>query len=444
MAEVTDPSEKIFSDFLVSRKILVADGSGTSRSGLAKIILGMGAKTNNLLLIDNFNDAVRMVQKEEPEIIIVDYALGNSNGIEVSAATKGYQRKEEKIFILVTGNSSQSAVAQAAEEDVDVFILKPYTIKSFSEILMRAVLAKIYPSEYIKTIQAGKRLLQANDADGALAEFIKATTLNNKPTLAYYYQAQAEIAKKLFVEAEISYNAGLKVNSLHYKCLTGMFDFLISQKRNADAYGIVKQLAKFFPANPNRLGQVLSLAINTGNYADVEQYYETFKEIETRKDDLVLYVCASLVVCGKHFFRQNQKEKALEFLKKAAVSAAGKPLILREIISVLIENKLLSEAEDVLKRFPEDLRKDAHFLVANFLVKNLSEPEKRKLIPDLRTMVRDEIKEPLIWYWLMFHLVDIEKNDEAETVYHDAIKLWPNKEEYFRSALKIEDEEQAD
>jgi tetratricopeptide (TPR) repeat protein len=442
MSELSDRQEKLFADFLAPRKILIADSYGASRSGLAKIIVAMGAKPGNLTLIDNYVDGMRMVQSLQPEVLIVDYSLGNSNGLDLSEETKTYKNRDDKLFVLVTGNSSQSAVAQAAEEDVDVFILKPYTIKGFTEILMRTVLAKIYPSDYIKAIQAGKKLLEANETDAAVLEFDKAVTLNEKPTLAYYYQAQAKLMKDLFTEAEKSYNSGLQVNNLHYKCLTGVFDLLIKQKRNTDAYAVVKQLARFFPANPNRLGQVLSLAINTGNYADVEQYYETFKEIEVRNDDLVRYVCASLVVCGKHFFRQHQKDKALEFLKKASVSAAGKPLILREIITVLVDNKLLPEAEDVLKRFPDDIRKDSHFLVASFLVRNLSEGDKAKLIPDLRNMVRDEIKEPLIWYWLIYHLVDYKKTDEAETICDEAIKLWPAKEAYFRSALRAVEEEE--
>lgn len=441
MAVGSDNQEKLFAEFLASRKILIADTYGASRSGLAKIIVGMGAKPANLVLTDNYVDALRFVQTQQPEVIIADFRLGHKNGLDLSEEIKNYKKQDDKIFVLVTGNSSQSAVAQAAEEDVDVFILKPYTIKGFTDILMKTVLAKMYPTDYIKSIRAGKKMLENGEPDAALVHFSRAIKLNDKPTLAFYYRAQAELYKKLLREAEFSYNSGLQVNNLHYKCLTGFFDLLIRQKRNDDAYAIVKQIARFFPANPNRLGQVLSLAINTGNYSDIDEYYETFKEIETRNDDLVRYVCASLVVCGKHYFRQNQKARALEFLRKASVSAAGKPLILREIITVLVENNLLREAEDVLKRFSEDLKKTPHFLVANFLIRNLAETEKTKLIPDLRNMVRDEIKEPIIWYWLIFHLVDYNKLDEAESVCEDAIKLWPTKADYFNSALKIEEGE---
>jgi hypothetical protein len=53
---------------------------------------------------------------------------------------------------MVTGNSSQSAVSpEAAEEDVDTFILKPYTIEIFSSVcFLKAAMAKLYPSDYMK------------------------------------------------------------------------------------------------------------------------------------------------------------------------------------------------------------------------------------------------------------------------------------------------------
>src|SRR5690606_13255766 len=99
------------------------------------------------------------------------------------------------------------------EEDVDVFILRPYTIKGFSEILMRTVLGKLYPSDYVKTIREGKGLLEKGQLDEAFALFEKATTLNEKPTLAYYYKAQTEIARGNLEKAEENYSAGLKVNN---------------------------------------------------------------------------------------------------------------------------------------------------------------------------------------------------------------------------------------
>jgi hypothetical protein len=130
----------------------------------------------------------------------------------------------------------------------------------------------------------------------------------------------------------------------------------------------------------------------------------------------------------------------MDFLKKAAVSSAGKTGILKDIITVLVDNKQLPEAVEVLKRFPSNAGKDPNYLVANFLVNNLTEADKVKLIPELRSLVKDGIKEPLIWYWLIFYLVEFEKDDEAENYCQEAIKLWPAKAEYFKSAMVIEEE----
>jgi predicted nucleic acid-binding protein len=189
---------------------------------------------------------------------------------------------------------------------------------------------------------------------------------------------------------------------------------------------------------------MLSLAINTGSYSDIEQYYESFKTLETRNETLIRCVCASLVICGKYFFRQKQNDKALNLLRKARVSAASNPLILREIITVLVDNKMLAEAEDALKRFPDNHRSSQHFVVSSFLVNNLAEPEKIKLIPILRNLVRENIREPLIWYWLIFHLVDCDKIDEAETIFENACLVWPDRVPYFTEALKIQEEEVPD
>jgi hypothetical protein len=58
-------------------------------------------------------------------------------------------------------------------------------------------------------------------------------------------------------------------------------------------------------------------------------------------------------------------------------------------------------------------------------------------VPVLRDLVNRKIEEPVLWYWLILHLKDLKKEKEAIDFYNSAIKIWPNMEKYFYSALKI-------
>lgn len=75
---------------------------------------------------------------------------------------KSINAKDKKsLSILITANSSQSAVrARAAgKKDVDSFIIKPYTLESLERALLNAAIQKISPSEYVMRIEEGKELM---------------------------------------------------------------------------------------------------------------------------------------------------------------------------------------------------------------------------------------------------------------------------------------------
>ncbi len=432
------PAAKQVATYLSGRRVLVADPNAASRAGLAKAMIGFGAKSSSVDIVGDAADARVLLRSKKPDVLVCEYALGSVSGLELAQDMAAYADPSQKLFVLVTSNTSQSLVAQAAEEDVDLYLLKPYTLKTLSDSLGRIVGAKMNPSEYTQAIQAGKRHLASAKPEEAIAEFMRAERLNEKPSLALYYRGQAELYKKLVDEAIGSFTQGLKYNEMHYKCITGLFDVLYGQKRHQDAYEVVKRIAKYFPANPKRLSQVLQLAIQTGNIDDVESYYAGFQEIETRSDELVRYVCAALVVCGKQYFRTGRPEKAVDMLQKATVSAAGKPQVLREIVVTLAENGKLPEAQAALSRFPSNMRNDINYHMASFLLFRAENPAPDACFMVLGKIIRSGVKDPQLDYWKIRLLVMLGKVDQAEDNSIDAGKDWPDHKALFAKALRGE------
>lgn len=431
------PLEQVLADYLSGRSILVVDPNGPSRAGVAKMLVGLGAKTSNIKMVNDFQSGLEIIRNSQPPLVVSEYQLTGGNGLDLSQEMADYKEKNTRVFVLMTNNSSQSLVAQAAEEDVDVFILKPYTAKHFSEILMKVVGQKVQPSDYQKLITEGKKLLFEAKPDEAIAVFNKAAPLDPKPALALYYRGQAELLKKLMDEAEGSYKDGLNINDVHFKCLTGLFDLLMSRKKTVDAYAVVRRIAKYFPANPKRLSQVLTLAVNTGNVKDIEEYYEAFKTIDSRNEELVKYVCAGMVVAGRHFMRTNNKTRGVDILKKSAISAAGRPNILREIVSTLVEYRFLTEAKDVFKRFGADQQKSPHFQISAFLLFQAEELDSKRNVAMATDLIKQDIKDSIVYYWLIYHLTALGRNDEAEKYREEAEGLYPKERDYFVKAIAM-------
>jgi tetratricopeptide (TPR) repeat protein len=371
-------------------------------------------------------EAEELIQKHRPNLIFCDYQIGNRFGLDLLQKQRQEYPKllNQCLFILVTGNTSQSAVAQAAEEDVDAYILKPYTLDSFSASVFRTIQAKVEPGDYLKMLQKGKDLLELNLLDESIQVFEKAISLNLKPSLAYYYLGQAQYRQGRIQEAEVSYQKGLCFNPVHYKCLVGLFDLLMAAQKYEAAYEVVQKIVQVFPANPKRLSLVLKLAIQTKHFEDVDQFYQEFRKIDERNDELVRSVCAALIVCGKHFLENGDAKTGLDLIHKASISAAGRHFILKKAIDTLVFHDQLEDAKGVLKRFASPTEEDPHYAVASLTI------AKKELKPEFTAMRGQDLLKKGILELEIYQITieSLEKyglKERADELREKAVRAFP-------------------
>lgn len=435
MRDISEAQNYAFSQFIASRSVVIVDPHLSSRAGLSKTLVELGARASHVGLASNVTDGHAEIERRKPNIVICEYDLGKSCGLELLQTLRAQNpASKEWLFLLLTSNTSQSAVARAAEEDVDGFILKPYTIGVLRQTIMKVALAKIQPSDYVKAIEAGKKLLEEKNIDEALQQFNTAMTLDAKPSLAHFYRGQVELMKQAMQEAEGDYQAGLAHNKIHYKCLVGLFDMFMEQKRYAEAYDVVKRISRYFPANPQRLATVLRLAIMNQGFEDIERYYQMFCALEQRNEELVKYVCAALVVCGKYYLQTNFPSRAHELFQKAAVTAAGKTRILREIIQNLCDFDLHTMASEYLKRFPTETQSQPDFLAMQYLVQSKT-VALGVAIEQGRSLIKKGVEDPLIYKILIRKSLEANFRDAAEQLVLDAKKLWPDRGNEFQKLI---------
>jgi len=141
------PEEKILAKFLSKNLIFIVDPSAASRRRLMKTLSELGAITHMIQTYGHYEEAEQAMEEKAPAIVLTDYNLGHDkSGFDLLQTHRKIHEKSISLFILITANSSQSLVAQAAEEDIDSFILKPYTINTIKETLLN--IWKFYIVQY--------------------------------------------------------------------------------------------------------------------------------------------------------------------------------------------------------------------------------------------------------------------------------------------------------
>ena len=365
-----------FRKYISTRKVLIADENKGTRASLFKLVVDIGAKTSSVITATSFAEAEEFISGKKPDVVLAEYTIGGGRGLELlQLQRRAHPDLKNSLFVMVTSNSSQAAVAKAAEEEVDAFVLKPFTPEVLKSTILQAANIKISPPPYLVEVESGKALLASGDLGGAEAAFQKAVTLDPKPALALSYLADVYVKKTMVQEARRAFEKGLSYNPIHYRSILGLYDLLLQLKIGDQAYELCKKMIEYLPLSLKRLTEALKLAITTKQFEDVLKYYSIYTALETKDETFVNHVSVSFVICGKHFFQVDNPAKGLEYLQKAALASTGSAKIIREIVQILIGQKMGSEAEKFLVKYPQDQRQSAEFQLLDFEVANFVAPD---------------------------------------------------------------------
>lgn len=361
--------KEVFKQFLETNDVLIVDKNPSSRNRLLKTMSDLGSKRHMIHSCGSLIEAQEFVETKKIGIVLSDYFITGGSGFDLFKMIRDKNPNNKDLcLILVTSNISQTAVAKAAEEDVDSFIIKPYTIQSIQDNLLSTVVQKIRPSEYIQKVEDGKKLINEGKYEEAIVALKVAINMHPKPALALFYIGQAEYLKNHVEEASGSYNEGLSFNNIHYKCLVGLYEIFMREGKFTEAYQVVKKIAKYFPANPDRLAQIVRLAIRTGNFNDMQMYYEIYKSLEDRAQVLTNYIGAGMYIAGKHHLLSNSPDVAIQYFDNIAVSCSEYTKFIRAIIAVLVEHNMPTQAEKYFTRFRSEDKENEDFMVSEFLI----------------------------------------------------------------------------
>ncbi|MBY0518698.1 MAG: response regulator [Bacteriovoracaceae bacterium] len=421
--------KQVVQDYLTKFGVLVVDKNSSSRNRLLKVMVDLGTKRHMIHTAGSMVEAEQILKENQIGLVLSDYVVGGGSGFDLFKVVRSASPNNKKLcLILVTSNISQTAVAKAAEEDVDSFIIKPYTLQSIHESLISTISAKIQPSPYILKVEEGKELIAKGDYRGAIAVFEAALPLHQRPSLALFYMGQAQYMMTEADQAKGKYNKGLSYNSIHFKCLVGLYEIFMKEKKFEEAYQVVKKVAKYFPANPDRLTQIIRLAIVTKNYEDMESYYDIFTQIEERNAEMTNYIGAGLFVAGKWFMNEGQPPKALAIFEKIAVSCSEFSKFMRAIITFLVENNQTSEAEKYISRFSAGTLDHEDFILSDFLIRS-SAPnvEPAIIIKKGMDIYNKNIRDYLCLKMLVEAMQKQGLQDKAQPYIAEIEKLYPDK-----------------
>ena len=115
-----------------SSNILVVDDDKTVRGFLELFLKTKGFA--NVVSAENGEDAIKIVEKENVKLILLDVMLPGMNGVEVLRKIKAINK--DISVIMITGYPDEEKAKEAIREGVYDYIIKPFDLFYLELILL--------------------------------------------------------------------------------------------------------------------------------------------------------------------------------------------------------------------------------------------------------------------------------------------------------------------
>lgn len=166
--------------------VLVVEDEGAQREVLQ---YNLEAEGFEVVVADNGEDALLLVQEEQPDLMVLDWMLPRVSGIEVCRQVKADPATRSIPIIMLSARSEESDRVRGLETGADDYVVKPYSVVELMARL-RTQLRRTRPASMGERLSFGDIILDASEhrvfrAGHALhlgpTEFRLLSTLMEKP-----------------------------------------------------------------------------------------------------------------------------------------------------------------------------------------------------------------------------------------------------------------------
>ena len=235
-------------------------------------------------------EAWKILKNDTIDFVIADWNMPNMSGIDLLRKVRLDSNLKDIPFLMVTAEVAEETVAEAAETEVDGYIIKPFIARTLDEKIKKILEKRNSPSEVDTYLKLGNVYLNSGMVDNALKEYEKALkTHPDNPRVHYalgnVYQENGEIDK-----AEKSYKRAVEISPQYLKAHEGLAQIYEKKGEKEKVIAAVKEAVKISPKNPERQSNLGKILLKEGKGEEAKEAFAMAIKIdplnESRKTEI--------------------------------------------------------------------------------------------------------------------------------------------------------------
>lgn len=347
------------------------------RKILETLLLDLGY--NNLTTAVNGLKAWERVQDGDIDLVLSDYLMPEVNGLELLRLIRKSRKFYNLPFIMVTGVDMRGDFMRCLQAEVDHYIIKPPNMNHLGNLVKLALVARKYPSPYLRCMATGKFFFLNEKYEEALENFELASQERNDLALPYYYMAmtyqqlgdekscELNFKKSLIIEnqfissilalAEIYEARGDDENLAHYlklatEVLPDTFDVHVGLARACSRTGDVKkakkhldEAARLAKSNLEQNKEVVEGYLEAGFVDKADEIFG--RRVQDDNNEKTIHFLNRLGLRSK---KSEQYNKAKHYYLSALKLDPQHKVVNYNLASLLAGQKEIEAAESYLKK----------------------------------------------------------------------------------------------
>lgn len=256
------------------------------------------------------------------DLAIIDWNMPVMNGIELLAKIRESKEYRDLPVIMITAEAVKEFVAEAAESDIDGYLLKPLTPQSLEENIKNVIHFANNPTKATLCMQKARALEEEGKFDEAIATvkdaiaekndvsryfrklgqlfikkenadiaekcFVKAAAINDNDALTRYILSDFYLKKNDLLNAVKYYDQAITISPRRISAGVDLGAELIAQGMRTEAMEIFKKVAGNSRKNIMDCERIADLCIKDGDYDYAKQLLKGIIDDNPDRYDLMI------------------------------------------------------------------------------------------------------------------------------------------------------------
>lgn len=289
-------------------KFLVVDDLPNMRKTMKNMLRFLGYE--NIEEADDGDTGIRMMSENPIDFVIADWVMPRLSGLEMMRTAKDKPNLKNIPFLMVTAEVDAGQIAQAAETDVDGYIIKPFVAKTLEDKIKAIINKKENPSEVEKLFMAAEKAKEKGDYGKALACLEKVKEMNPRSARALQTMGEVFELRDEWDKAETLYREAVETNPRYIKAHQALSEFYEKKGDTDKALQALEAAVEISPNNPDRQTRLGEIYMEKG---DVDKAEEAFK-IAVKHDP---HSPERRTAIGEAYLKGGQEDRAADAFKQS-------------------------------------------------------------------------------------------------------------------------------